>query len=55
MHCSHSSIPCPQLKLLPNPILDKKVLKVLAKDDRVEMVKELFKLLAKGGGGKGKR
>ena len=36
-----------QLKLLPNPLMDKKVLKVLAKDDRVELVKELFKLLAK--------
>ena len=38
--------------------MDKKVLKVLAKDDRVEMVKELFKHLSaskgKGKGGKGK-
>ena len=43
-----------QLKLLPNPFEDPKIRKVLAKEDRVEMVKELFKLLQKEGGGKGK-
>ena len=44
-----------QLKLLPNPFEDPKIRKVLAKEDRVEMVKELFKLLAKqAGGGKKK-
>jgi len=41
------------LKLLPNPFEDPKIRKVLAKEDRVEMVKELFKLLQKGGGGRG--
>ena len=38
--------------MLPNPFEDPKVRKLLAKEDRVEMVKELFKLLK---GGKGKR
>jgi Leucine-rich repeat (LRR) protein len=42
-----------ELKLLPNPFEDPKVRKVLAKEDRVEMVKELFKLLKGKGGGKG--
>jgi Leucine-rich repeat (LRR) protein len=40
-----------ELRLLPNPIADKKVLKVLNKDRVTEVVKELWKLLAAGGGG----
>ncbi len=53
---AHTLIPARlQLKLLPNPFEDPKIRKVLAKEDRVEMVKELFKLLAKqAGGGKKK-
>lgn len=45
------------LRILPNPIADKKVLKVLNKDRVTEVVKELWKLLASSGGGKkgGKR
>ncbi len=39
------------LRLLPNPIADKKVLKVLNKERVTEVVKELWKLLAAGGGG----
>jgi hypothetical protein len=38
--------------MLPNPIEDPKVRKILAKDNRVELVKELFKYLAKSGGKK---
>ena len=41
------------LRLLPNPIADKKVLKVLNKDRVTEVVKELWKLLEKSGGGGG--
>jgi hypothetical protein len=41
-----------ELRLLPNPIADKKVLKVLNKDRVTEVVKELWKLLAASGGGK---
>ena len=47
-----------ELRLLPNPIADKKVLKILNKERTTEVVKELWKLLASGGGGgkkKGKR
>ena len=54
---THGALPSSnlQLKLLPNPFEDPKIRKVLAKEDRVEMVKELFKLLAKqAGGGKKK-
>jgi Leucine-rich repeat (LRR) protein len=41
-----------ELRLLPNPIADKKVLKVLNKDRVTEVVKELWKLLAASSGGK---
>jgi hypothetical protein len=43
------------LRILPNPIADKKVLKVLTKDRVTEVVKELWKLLAASGAGGGKR
>jgi Leucine-rich repeat (LRR) protein len=39
------------LRILPNPIADKKVLKVLNKDRVTEVVKELWKLLASSSGG----
>ena len=44
-----------ELRILPNPIADKKVLKVLNKDRVTEVVKELWKLLAASGGGGGKK
>ncbi len=46
-----------ELRLLPNPIADKKVLKVLNADRPEKVVKELFKLLeaAACGGKKGGR
>jgi hypothetical protein len=40
-----------ELRLLPNPIADKKVLKVLNADRPEKVVKELFKLLEAGGSG----
>ena len=40
-----------ELRLLPNPLADKKVLKVLNADRPEKVVKELFKLLEAGGGG----
>jgi Leucine-rich repeat (LRR) protein len=43
------------LRILPNPIADKKVLKVLNKDRVTEVVKELWKLLAADTGKKGKK
>ena len=44
-----------ELRLLPNPIADKKVLKVLNADRPEKVVKELFKLLEAGAGSGGKK